>query len=176
MKDSVERQARILIVDHSLAFARLLRNEMIHNGFRHVYLAGNNAEALDLLATNHFDAVLCDSETGPMPGPVFAQAARIGATMLNPYVPIIMTSFRPTRRMIGACRDSGANGFLAKPVSNAQLTEKIRQVLSESRHFIKARNYFGPDRRSGAGRAYVGKERRSPIWCERAPTTKQIVA
>ena len=133
----------------------------MHSGFSQIRLAGDTKEALDMLSGERFRAVLCDVETGPMKGAEFAQAARTGTGMLDPYIPIIMLSFNPTWRSIAQCRDAGANTFLAKPVSNAQLTEKLKVSLTESRRFVRASSYFGPERRKGARAPYQGSERRS---------------
>ena len=168
MRDRRQSGTQILVVERSPSFARLLRSELVHRGFSHVRLAGDAEEALGLLAGEPFSAVLCDNETRPIGGAAFVRAARTGEAMVDPYLPIIMTSFAPTRPAISACRDAGANVFLAKPVSNDQLTEKLLVCLTEARHFVKVRSYFGPDRRKGKRPAYRGQERRSGTALDRA--------
>lgn len=160
MAEARERRSNILIIDRSLSFGRLIRSELLHSGFAQVRLAGDTCEALDMMASDRFSGVLCDVETGPLKGPEFTQAARTRPDMIDPYVPIIMLSFMPTLHAISQCRDAGANTFLAKPVCNTQLTEKLRGVLSETRRFVRAMSYFGPERRKGARPAYLGEERR----------------
>ncbi len=160
MAEARERRSNILIVDRSLSFGRLVRSELRHAGFSEIWLAGDTCEALDMLASERFFGVLCDIDTGPFKGPEFTQAARTRPDMIDPYIPIIMTSFMPTLRAISDCRDAGANTFLAKPVSNAQLTEKLRVSLNEKRRFVRVMSYFGPERRKGVRRTYLGEERR----------------
>jgi two-component system, chemotaxis family, chemotaxis protein CheY len=166
MREFAQQKANILLVDRNMNFGRMLRSELIHAGFRHIRIATDTEEALDCLAGDRFDAVLCDSETGPVRGPSFAQAARIRDGMVDPFVPIIMLSFIPTLRRVAACRDAGANTFLAKPVCNAQLTEKLYAALTERRRFVKVSNYFGPERRKGMHAPYRGTERRRIILIE----------
>lgn len=160
MAEAQERRSNILIVDRSLSFGRVMRSELMHSGFTEIRLAGDTSAALDMLASERFSGVLCDVETGPLKGPQFTQAARTRRDMIDPYVPIIMLSFMPTLRAIAACRDAGANTFLAKPVCNAQLTEKVRATLNEARRFVRAMSYFGPERRKGVRPNYFGEERR----------------
>ena len=160
MTEAQDRRSNILVVDRSLSFARLIRGELVHSGFSQIRLAADTSEALDMMATERFFAVLCDAETGPLKGPQFTKAARTRPDMIDPYVPIVMLSFEPTLRAISACRDAGANTFLAKPVCNAQLTEKLNASLNEARRFVRVQSYFGPERRKGVRAAYLGEERR----------------
>src|SRR5262249_52334057 len=139
---------------------RLLRSELMRSGHSHIKLAGDTAEALDLLANDWFRTVLCDTETGPLKGAEFVFAARTHPGLIDPYNAIIAMSFGASFRKIAACRDAGANASLAKPVSNAQLTEKLRVSNNEHRRFVRVSTYFGPERRKGARMPFIGSERR----------------
>ena len=161
MSEAREKRSNILIVDRSLSFARLMRSELLRAGFNHISLAGDIDEALYMLAGDRFRAVLCDAEAGPLKGPEFVLAARTRPDMVDPYVAIIMTSFRASFRKVAACRDAGANTFLAKPVSTQQLTEKLSVSLNENRRFVRVTSYFGPERRKGLRTPYFGSERRA---------------
>jgi len=156
-----ERRSTILIVDRSMSFARLLRSELVRSGFNQIRLAGDTDQALNMLANDRFRAVLCDTETGPLKGPQFVLAARSRLDMVDPYVAIVMMSFRASFRMVAQCRDAGANTFLAKPVSTHQLTEKLSVSLNENRRFVRVSSYFGPERRKGVRVPYLGSERRA---------------
>jgi len=159
--ESRERRSNILIVDRSVSFGRLLRSELLRSGFNHIRLAGDTSEALHMLANDRFRVVLCDTEAGPLNGPAFVRAARSRTDMVDPFVAIIMMSFKSSFRMVAQCRDAGANTFLAKPVSTQQLTEKLRVSLSENRRFVRVSSYFGPERRKGVRAPYLGSERRA---------------
>ena len=132
----------------------------MRSGYSHIRLAEDTDKALQLLASDWFRTVLYDTETGPLKGSEFVFAARTRHDMVDPYNAIIMMSFRASFRKIAACRDAGANAFLAKPVSNAQLTEKLHVCLNENRRFVRVSSYFGPERRKGARAPYHGSERR----------------
>ncbi|MFZ1990850.1 MAG: response regulator [Alphaproteobacteria bacterium] len=160
MLEARER-SNILIVDRSTSFGRLLRSELLRSGFNHIRLAGDTEEALHMLANDRFRAVLCDAEAGPLKAAEFVLAARSRFDMADPYVAIIMTSFSASLRKVVACRDAGANTFLAKPVSTGQLTEKLRVSLNENRRFVRVASYFGPERRKGFRMPYLGSERRA---------------
>lgn len=160
MRDFGTAGPRLLILDRNLTFARLLRSQLLNLGLRHLRLAETTEEARLVLGCEPIHAVLADAETGPMTTPAFIRAVRAGG-VLDPFVPILVCSFDPTWRKIGACRDAGGNGFLAKPLSSADLRDKLRTVLLEPRRYVQAESYFGPERRKGRRPPYCGAERRT---------------
>ena len=52
-----------------------------------------------------------------------------------------------TRAVTQAARDAGVSAFVAKPMSVHNFINKLMFVLKDSRKFIKAKTYAGPDRR-----------------------------
>jgi DNA-binding response OmpR family regulator len=65
----------------------------------------------------------------------------------NPYVPIIMLSGFTEHRRITEARDAGINEFLAKPISAKSIYQRVATIIDNPRPFIRAKNFFGPDRR-----------------------------
>lgn len=161
MRDFGSAGPRLLILDRNYEFARLLRSQLQSLGLRHLPLAEDTATALAILPRDPIHAILVDAETGPLAAPEFIRAVRGSGCVLDPMVPIVVCSFKPTLDKIAACRDAGGNGFLAKPVSVAALREKLATVLLEPRHYVKAKAYFGPNRRKGWRPPYGGPERRT---------------
>lgn len=62
-------------------------------------------------------------------------------------VPIILLCGHTRASDIGRARDCGANFVVRKPVLPLVLLQRIMWVSKESRDFIEAPNYRGPDRR-----------------------------
>jgi hypothetical protein len=52
-------------------------------------------------------------------------------------------------------------GFLKKPISTRLLFDRIGNALTDTRHFIRADTFFGPDRRHGQAAWYPGPFRRA---------------
>jgi CheY-like chemotaxis protein len=151
MRNSVREEARLLIVDRYKSHGQLLRSQLRYLGYRNVEVVCDGGEALLLLTSEQFHAVLCEANIGAESQP----------GIIDPFVSIIMLSYLPTWRKVQACRDAGANGFLARPVSGQQLHEKIWSSLTAERRFIRCKSYFGPDRRKGEREEYAGPERRA---------------
>ena len=48
---------------------------------------------------------------------------------------------------VAAARDIGTTEFLVKPFTAGDLARRIAHVITKPRDFVKAPEYFGPDRR-----------------------------
>ncbi|MFO1186629.1 MAG: response regulator [Alphaproteobacteria bacterium] len=160
MRDRGHASASLLIVDHNQSLAQLMRSQLKYLGFRQVEIAKDTDQALAWLTQNQFDAVLCDASAGPRPGEAFARAARTAPGVIDPYLSLLVLSHQPTWRMVNACRDAGASGFLARPLSGMQLRDKIVSTLAKRRRFVRCQTFFGPDRRRTLRPPYDGPERR----------------
>jgi DNA-binding response OmpR family regulator len=58
----------------------------------------------------------------------------------------MLTGYTEYRRVAEAL-DAGINEFLAKPISPRDLYLRIASIIDHPRPFVRARGYFGPDRR-----------------------------
>jgi DNA-binding NtrC family response regulator len=72
-----------------------------------------------------------------------------------------MITGHSTLQRVSEARDAGISEFLAKPVTARGLLERLHQAVSHPRAFVKATEYFGPDRRRRADPAWSGPWRRS---------------
>lgn len=65
----------------------------------------------------------------------------------DPFLPAILMSRHPTPDLIRRVMFSGADDFVAKPVTAAQVMERITNLIKARKHFIVTSDYIGPDRR-----------------------------
>jgi len=63
------------------------------------------------------------------------------------FMPIIMVAAHSERPRIIAARDAGINEFVMKPVSARTLFSRLNAVIEHPRRYVRAGEYFGPDRR-----------------------------
>lgn len=75
------------------------------------------------------------------------------------FLPVVVVSGYTTDVITAKARDLGADEILVKPVSGNALASRICSVIDHPRPFIKAPNYFGPDRRR-RDVPFKGEERR----------------
>jgi DNA-binding response OmpR family regulator len=107
------------------------------------------------------DIVITDWAMPIFDGLELAQMIRQPDGNGNPYAPIIMLTGHSEKRRVTLARDAGVTEFLAKPISAKGLYQRIMNVVTNPRPFIKTKNYFGPDRRRNTNTSYVGPERRT---------------
>jgi DNA-binding response OmpR family regulator len=122
---------RALVVDDSDFVRDYLAGALADLGVGQVASAADAEAALGLLERQSFELVLTDVVMGPISGLELARRIRAGDTPLDPFVAIIvMTSFTETD-ILGSAILLDVNGFLTKPMSHAQLNDKLHQALTE---------------------------------------------
>lgn len=156
------RHFRALIVEHSPYFSKLMKSWMLDLGFRGVRVCTDTDAATALLAAVEFDLIVCDLKSAPMNGFAFVHALRRLRGSPNRLKPVVLTSHFATRRRVEIARDVGSSEFIAKPWSRKVFTQRITAALLYQRNFIKAGEFFGPDRRRQAA-VYTGAERRKIV-------------
>lgn len=152
---------RILLVDDNHHMRVLLTEILRAIGVRHVFEAGDGAEALQIMRTHQIDVVMTDLAMQPLDGIDFVRLLRNSPDSPNQMCPVIMITGHSTSRRVGEARDAGVNEFLAKPVTARGVIERIGEIVEHPRPFIRAGDYFGPERRRRVDPHFQGPWRRS---------------
>ena len=150
----------ILLVDDNQHMRVLLSEILRAIGVRHVFEAGDGAEALQIMRGHPIDIVMTDLAMQPLDGIDFVRLLRNSQDSPNPMVPVIMITGHSTMRRVGEARDVGVTEFLSKPVTARGVIERIGRVVDHPRAFVRTESYFGPDRRRRDDQAYNGPYRR----------------
>lgn len=116
---------RILVVDDEPAIQRILRRNLMANGYE-VLLADNGKLAIDMAFHHQPDLILLDLYLpGEMDGlDVCKQVRRV-----MQKVPIIVLSAIIEERQKVCALDMGADDYLTKPFSNEELQARVRACL-----------------------------------------------
>ena len=136
-----------LVVEDNPHMRTLLRSLLNALGITQIFEATNGEDAFALLRDRQPDLILSDLSMSPMDGLEFAREVRMSKSSPNPYIPIIMVTGHTERHRIEAARDAGVTEVLAKPITAGNLYQRIGEIVDRPRAFVKASNYFGPDRR-----------------------------
>lgn len=147
MKGFDGQRLNVLIVEDNVNFRRLLKTILHTINITEIAEAEDGSSALELLRNYPADLVLLDWKMEPMDGLAFVAHLRQAPDSPNPYLPVIMITGYTDAGLVTRARDVGVNEFLAKPISAKSLMARIIAVLENPRPFVKAPNYFGPDRR-----------------------------
>jgi two-component system, chemotaxis family, chemotaxis protein CheY len=151
--------ARVLVVGANGYAGPVLRAVLSAAGITRIVLIDEPRRALDLLCTEHFEAVFVESPAALDDMP-FALAARRSQMLLNPMIPIFAVYGGARRRDVEKARDQGITDVICRPVSPKTVTAKLRAALAAPRPFIAAPEFFGPDRRASK-RPWHGHDRRT---------------
>jgi two-component system chemotaxis response regulator CheY len=121
---------KVLVVDDSLVVRTIIEKTVQQMGHEAVQ-AGNGQEALDILAQQADDVklVLLDWNMPVMDG--HDTIMNIKKNKAYNHLCIIMISTESEDDKIDQVLEAGANGYLAKPFSQEELTAKIESTLAD---------------------------------------------
>jgi len=120
----------VLLVEDDEALAVLLEYNLSKAGFR-VERAATAETALGLIAEHTPDLVVLDWMLPQMSG--LEACARLRAEAATRELPILMLTARTHESDRVAALDAGADDYLAKPFSNAELAARLRALLRRTR-------------------------------------------
>ena len=118
--------ARILIVDDEPAITELLALILRHDGHQ-IKVASNSTEATERVRAELPDLVVLDWMLPGESGTSLARRWRSDPRTRE--LPIVMLTARSEETDLVQGLDSGADDYLSKPFSNAELLARIRAVL-----------------------------------------------
>jgi two-component system chemotaxis response regulator CheY len=162
----------VLIVEDSLYMQSLMTSMLKAFGVGDILACESGEEAIDLLTVlqasrksrllRNVDIVLTDWLMPNGSGKDLLKWIRSHEKDAIRFLPVIVVSGYTTEYITTAARDMGAHETLTKPVSGTSLAQRICSVIDNPRPFIKAPDYFGPDRRRHDV-PYKGADRRKII-------------
>jgi CheY-like chemotaxis protein len=104
---------------------QLVATRLLAMDGHHCVVAANGAEALDLLAAQHFDVVLMDIQMPIMDGYTATREIRRREHFTGHHIPIIAVTASATTEVASACAASGMDQYLSKPLR----VDLIRNIL-----------------------------------------------
>ena len=147
MWDTYLKDVRVLIVDDQDFIRSMLRQMLGVLGCKSISDETNGEAAWFAVQDNPPDLLIVDWEMEPMDGIELVKKIRNDDSSPDRFLPIIMITAHSERPRIIAARDAGVNEFLMKPVSARMLFSRLNAVIEHPRRFVRAGEYFGPDRR-----------------------------
>jgi CheY-like chemotaxis protein len=149
----------ILVLEKHLLIRNLLTEVFREFGVSTVLSTADPVIAWDMFKQSPVDLILSDWSDG-LDGMAFLRLVRQSPESANPFVPVIVCTANTEYRHVCYARDTGMTDFLAKPVSAKTIYGRICAAIENQRAFVRAANFFGPDRRRHADSLYGGVDRR----------------
>lgn len=153
-----------LIVDDNANMSAIVKTILKTFGAVHIWEARDVGEAFGIVRQYATDIIILDYNLGFMDGIDFVRLMRTATDSPNPYIPIIMLTAHTELSTVQAARDAGTDEFCAKPIAPMALYRKIATVIEHTRPYVRASDFFGPDRRrrqDGIGPDGGGDRRRA---------------
>ena len=111
---------------------RLVLRTILHQIGIDPTIVHDGVEALSVWETSYFDVILMDVQMPQMDGPTAARAIRRRETETGrPRTPILALTANVMPQQIASYRESGIDGFIAKPVQIPDLIENLRAILCD---------------------------------------------
>jgi DNA-binding response OmpR family regulator len=125
-----ESKPRILIVEDNALIAELVETRLRIEGMNPVKCSGGR-EALELVTTERFDAVVLDIMMPDVDG--YQVLHHIRSTPETATLPVIFLTAKSTPDDIERGLALGANYYISKPFSGLDLVRKLRLLLEEQK-------------------------------------------
>ncbi|MCB9988858.1 MAG: response regulator [Rhodospirillales bacterium] len=146
---------RILIVEDYPFMADLIATMLREFGVGNIVMANSGSEAKEMLvmlntdpgSRNHIDMIVTDWLMPDGDGTDLLDWIRGHKKDTVKFIPVILCSAYTSEEVVEIGRDHGANEVLVKPVSAKKLASRLLHMIDHPRPFIKAPDFFGPDRR-----------------------------
>jgi CheY-like chemotaxis protein len=165
-----------LLVDDNQYMRTLIKTILATFRCKEISEAADGADAFKMMSSGfNPDIIITNWNMPTLDGLEFVRLVRTAQDSANPFVPIIMVTGFSEHHRIVAARDAGVTEFLVKPISAKVLYSRIVNVVQKPRPFVRAKFYFGPDRRRTVSTRYRGPERRANSIGEmkRAPSLSE---
>ena len=149
----------ILVAESSSYYVSLVRDWLSDVGYGDIEFCATAEQARAMATEQKFGAIVIDARLQDGSGIMLAREIRHAPRSPNRMTPMVLLDSRSTRRRVSAARDGGVSEYVCKPMSRVSFTVRFLKAVSDGRSYIKARGYFGPDRRRRAS-GWAGADRR----------------
>jgi len=148
MDDDKMVKLRVMVADPVQQMRKIIHNMLTHNiGVDEVVEASNGEDVIDAFKKRPCDLLILDASMRPLGGIELARRIRHNEEDIDPFIPIVIVSDTPLLGEVMGARDVGVTEYLAKPLSAKILDLHLRTLMKYPRPFVKAEDFFGPDRR-----------------------------
>lgn len=152
---------KLLIVEDNEPMMRLVKSIMESFGCDDIHTTLDGESGFEESCRIAPDLIIADWMMHPMDGIELTKQVRNDPRSPDPYVPIILMTGFSQKRRVEEARDSGVTEFLVKPFNVNDMYKRIVQVIEKPRKFVKAEEFFGPDRRRKDDVEYKGVKKRT---------------
>lgn len=142
----------ISLIDPDRFIRDTIRTILSDNGFKEFVQGSTANDILEQLKEEPPDLLIADSEITGGDFCELIHELRHNEVGTNPFMPIIATTWNPTKDLVKRVIESGSDDLLPKPLSSGHLIARIQQLVKARKPFVVTSEYIGPDRRNSEER------------------------
>ena len=131
-------KARLLIIDDEPINARIIEKILSQAGYRQVVVHTDSASAVETIAAQRPDVVLCDV---CMPVSGMEILGRVVKDPVLVHIPMIMMTASDDESLRAQALESGATELLSKPLRVTELLPRVRNALMLKSHVAHLQSY-----------------------------------
>jgi len=155
------KNTSVLVIETTEAAFNLARNVLASFGITKVFQSLDIDESFDTYRSLSPEVILVGAMDDFNAVLAFTKRIRLDRDSPDPLVPVILMMGAPSRGQVFTARDAGVSEFLIKPYTSRSMFLKIEGVIESPGTFVKAEEYFGPDRRRNKEGGFAGENRRT---------------
>jgi len=125
--ETVRRKPKVLVVDDSISIRKYVQRFLDRTGYE-VEVAPDGMEALNIMGTIKFDAVVTDLEMPVMHGYDLMAEMKRNPALMN--IPVIVLTSRAGDKHRQKAIEMGAQDYLVKPFEEQEMLESLKRLLS----------------------------------------------
>ena len=120
---------KVLIVDDQFSARQMTRMTLEEIGIKQIHESENGKDAMTTAGIQPLDLIISDYNMPEMDGLGLLKAVRGHPAARK--VPFILLTGRSDRELVVKAAQAGANNYLVKPFTTANLREKIERVMGK---------------------------------------------
>lgn len=169
MSNRSAMKADALVLDAQPTNRQQVRTALLDWGFSTVKCVSSTGEFKKSLRRPNWSLIVADAFADGDEACQLVRRIRQGELYHNPFVFIILTSWRAESEALNLLIDTGADDVVLRPFAQGDFLDRIARLSSRDRRFVASADYIGPDRRRDDGR-----ESECPIFP--TPNLGQVIA
>lgn len=125
----------VLVIDDMEGMRSQLRMSLSSSGFAKLHLVGSIKDALERMASNHYDVILCDYSLGDSTdGQQFLEYLRTNDLITRNSLFIMITAEQAYEKVVAAS-ECAPDDYLLKPFTSAQFDTRLEKLLEKQEYF-----------------------------------------
>lgn len=125
----------VLVIDDMEGMRSQLRMSLTNSGFAKLHIVGNIREALERMAANRYDVILCDYSLGEgTDGQQFLEYLRTNDLISRNTIFVMITAEQAYEKVVAAS-ECAPDDYLLKPFTAGQFNARLEKLLERQQFF-----------------------------------------